>query len=279
MVASTIELPNIRRFFVPGRGKIIADADLSGADAQVVAWEAGDEDLKSAFRAGLKVHLKNARDIFPQKVRGWSDEAIKDTDRPGGVYHDCKRAVHASNYGARPRTIAITLGWTVAEAESFQRTWFGLHPGIRDWHNRVENQLQGIQCWRCNSFEIEGKTCRDCGAKAGRTVGNKFGYRRVYFDRIEGLLAEALAWVPQSTVAIVCARGATLLDQKLPWCDILLQVHDSLVFQYPVEQHSSRSLIRDALTVPVPYSDPLTIPWGLAISRKSWGDVEGCPWE
>ena len=79
MVAQTIELPNIHKLFIPDPGHFIAEADLSSAEAQVVAWEAGDQDLMEAFKAGLNVHIKNARDVFPARVKGWSDEAIKRT--------------------------------------------------------------------------------------------------------------------------------------------------------------------------------------------------------
>jgi DNA polymerase-1 len=249
MVAQTLSLPNIRKLFIPDPGYLIADADLSGADAQVVAWEAGDEDLKAAFRAGLKVHLKNARDIFPDKVKGWSDEAIKATDRSQGIYHNCKQGVHATNYGGSARTLAITLGWTVAEAESFQRAWFGLHPAIAEWHRRVETSLA-----------------------ESRTVFNAFGYRRVYFDRVAGLLPEALAWIPQSTVALVTDKAAIQLEDELPWCQPLLQVHDSLVFQYPFSHRNDTQQILDAMRVTVPYPDPLVIPWGIKSSAVSWGD-------
>ena len=59
MVAQTIALPNVRKIFIPDPGYLIGEVDLSGAEAQVVAWAAGDEDLKKAFRAGINVHIKN----------------------------------------------------------------------------------------------------------------------------------------------------------------------------------------------------------------------------
>ena len=111
-----------------------------------------------------------------------------------------------------------------------------------------------------------------------RTIYNKFGYRMVYFDRIENLLPEALTWVQQSTVAIISIKASLQLTSQLSWCELLLQVHDSLVIQYPIAKASSVSEIKSALSVTVPYDDPLIIPWGLKTSRKSWGDVEDTPW-
>ncbi len=251
MVAQTVELPNIRKLFVPDPGYLMVDADLAGADARVVAWDANDEDLKAAFRAGINIHVKNARDIFPDKVRGMSDEAIEATDRPGGIYHDNKRAVHATNYGASAKTLAITLGWTIREAEAFQRTWFSLHPAIGDWHDRVSTDLS-----------------------SSRTVSNRFGYRRVYFDRVDGLLPEALAWIPQSTVALVTIKAALMIYETLRWVQLLLQEHDSLVFQIPMARKPELPSILEAMKVVVPYDDPLIIPWGVKTSTLSWGDCK-----
>lgn len=251
MVAQTIELPNIRKFFVPDPGYIIADADLAGADAQVVAWEADDEDLKQTFRARKSIHIKNAHDMFSNKVKGWSDEAIGKNI----IYKQVKGAVHATNYVATPKALAMNWGWTILESENFQNKWFDLHPGIKLWHERVERDLQ-----------------------TSRTVSNKFGYRRTFFDRVERLLPEAVAWIPQSTIAIVCIQGMLNIEANLPWVQLLLQVHDSTVFQYPSSYHSGRDAIRKQLENLVPYDDPLIIPWSLKTSTVSWGDAVGTPW-
>lgn len=260
MVAQTITLPNVRKLFIPDPGFIIGECDLSGADAQVVAWEAGDEELKAAFRAGLKVHVKNARDIFPDKTKGWTDEALKATDHPGGIYHNCKRGVHGTNYGASAKTLAGKLGWTIREAERFQLTWFGLHPGIKNWHRDTEARLEG--------------------RKAGnppRTISNKFGYRIVFLDRISSILPEALAWVPQSTVGINCSKGAVAVKHLV---QVLLQVHDSFVFQVKEELADKNidEMGKILHSLRVPYDDPLTIPWKLTMSVKSWGDGEDRKW-
>lgn len=252
MVASTIPLPNIRRFFIPSPGYILVDADLAGADAQVVAWEADDTDLKAAFRASLNLHIKNARDVFPNETKHMTDKEIKDTDHAGGIYHDNKRMVHATNYIGSAKTIAEAIGRPLHAVRQFQHTWLVvLHPGIADWHDRIETQLQNT-----------------------RTIHNKFGYRIIYFNRVQTLLPQALAWIAQSTVALTCNKGGLQIRAKYPWLQLLLQVHDSLVFQIPISKESQLDAIRETLEVPIQYSDPLVIPWGMKTSRQSWGDIE-----
>lgn len=252
----TISKPAIRSLIVPDPGYTIIDADLGGADAQVVAAEAEDEMLLTAFRQGLDVHSMNAEMVFGPR---WS--AAKGTAKSGERGHlrqQTKQAVHATNYGAHARTVASTLGWTTHEAETFQRKWFALHPGIRNWHTRVAADL-----------------------RASRTASNRFGYRIIYFDRIDALLPEALAWIPQSTVALTTFYGAKRVDEALnngpagEQVEWLLQVHDSLVFQIRTpEVPRLLPQVASLLRVPIPYPSPLTIPWKIALSTQSWHDCK-----
>jgi DNA polymerase I-like protein with 3'-5' exonuclease and polymerase domains len=255
MVAQTISLPNLRRFFIPDYGYYICEVDLAGADAQVVAWDAGDEDLKGAFKAGVKIHLKNARDMFPDVVRGWSDEAIKATDKPGGIYYNNKRFIHGTHYLGGVSTISLATGWTRNEVDRCQKRWFGLHPTIPRWHARIDAEL----------------------AKS-RTATNAFGYRIRYFDRVERLLPEACAWIAQSTVALICRKGMKQLFRNHKWVHLLLQNHDACTFQIPMKRVTDLPLIKQSLSITVPYPDPLTIPWGLTMSSESWGAAKERKW-
>lgn len=244
-------LPNVRKCFLPDKGRILCDVDLSGADAQVVAWEAEDVDLKNAFRAGLDIHSHNGRSM-------WGDAYIPDArPRKFEMRDELKRAVHGTNYVGGVRTIGRTLGWKESEVRAFQNRWFFLHPGIKSWHARTEDELQ--------------KT---------RTIYNVFGFRIVYFDRPDNLLPKACAWKPQSTVAIVCDRGLRQLRKGIPWANVLLQVHDSIIFDVPSHRFTFADFkdVYRHLEVPVPYPDQLIIPWGLAASPTSWGDVKKIKW-
>lgn len=247
--AQKLELPNIRKLYIPDPGHIIFDVDLAGADAQVVAWEAEDDILKEIFRSGQKLHAINAKDLFG------GDAGPDGKKEP--YYTRTKMGCHLSNYGGTPRTMSSALAITMHEAERFQKRWFEIHPGIKHWHQRVEAQLQTT-----------------------RQVSNKFGFRRFYFDRVEGLLPEALAWIPQSTVAIVTNKQWTRLNAEIPEIQILLQVHDSLVGQCKISLWPSvKARLRESLKIIVPYDDPLIISSGLKTSTRSWGHGEDEKWD
>lgn len=244
--------PNVRRLFLPDQGMTLFDVDLAGADAQIVAWEAHDDDLKAKFRAGVKIHAENAKDMY-------GGSAGPDGKKQP-YYKKAKMGCHLTNYGGTASTLSKSLGMTMKEAEWFQTRWFQMHPGIQTWHAGVLNSLMTT-----------------------RSVRNKFGFRRFYFDRIERLLPEALAWIPQSTVAIIINKALVRISEHptlLPLqTELLLQVHDSLVGQFPT-RHQGLILphLRDCLAIPVPYDDPLTISTSLDLSTKSWGDLVPMNW-
>jgi DNA polymerase-1 len=252
--SSTMVMPNIRRLFVPDPNYVILEPDLAGADAQVVAWEAGDDVLKEIFRKRLKLHAENAKMLY---------EGLAGPDGKREPYYTrTKQGCHLLNYGGSAYTLAKTIGITQHEADQFRNRWFAIHPAIADWHRRVEADLV-----------------------ARREVRNKFGYRRHYFDRIQSILPEALAWVPQSTVACVINRGLVRIAKQLVMrypiglIELLLQVHDSLVLQVK-RTYLDHILpeLEQQLLIPIPYDDPLTIPLGLKASPVSWGDAEDYPW-
>lgn len=260
-------LPNVRRLFRPDPGYTLVDIDLSGADAAVVAWEAEDRELKDSFLAGTKLHSKNYELIWEKPFNPDRDKRIKPSGWTYPPYDAMKRFVHGTNYGASARTIAITLGWKIAEAERAQQRWFRLHPGIREWQRRTELSIQTT-----------------------RTVANRFGYRIVYFDRPDALLPQGLAWIPQSTVGILCSRGGVRLDRENPRCsdsvrslgiEILIQAHDALILQLPTPNLTpdALALIHKTVHQPIPYDEQLIIPWSIAASDKSWADCASIKWD
>lgn len=273
------KFPNIRSQFIPDIGYELAEFDLSGADAQIVAWEAEDDDLKAAFRAGLKLHVKNTRDAYPDITENMTDDEIKEY-KAGKTYRDVKAMVHATNFGGTSHGLATKLHMPVKAVDEFQERWFHLHPGIRTWHQKTQQKLQGYRCWKCEGLTEHAPICPHCNAyPQGRVIGNRFGYRVIFFDRVQELFTNALAWTPQSTTAINCNKGALALIDRVPWCQLLMQVHDSLVVQYPIGKSDCLPDIHAALhSVTVPYADPLTIPWSCKISRRSWGEAKEIKW-
>lgn len=239
-------IPNLRQLFIPDPGNLFWDFDMPQADARVVAWEAEEPTLIELFRDPSRhLHMENAEILYGKRPPKNSQE-----------YYFAKQAVHLSHYGGTAQVLARTLGITVREAEAFQRRYFQVRKQIPKWHQKIVIQLA-----------------------TKRYVENKYGYRRFYFDRPEGLLKEALAWIPQSTVAIATNLGILRVaeDEGLvrEGVEFLLQVHDSSLFQCPTyKANKLLPVVLQKLRVTVPYSEPLVFEAGVKISQKSWGDCE-----
>jgi DNA polymerase I-like protein with 3'-5' exonuclease and polymerase domains len=139
----------------------------------------------------------------------------------------------------------------VHEAEKTQRWYFSRFPKIKEWQERFKGELQ-----------------------SRRYVQNIFGYRRYYFNKItEDTMREAIAWLPQSTVALYINRIWMNIYKRYPHIWILLQVHDSLVGQFPsFRKEECLKQLNEAGQIVLPYADPLVIPVGIKTSDVSWGD-------
>jgi DNA polymerase I-like protein with 3'-5' exonuclease and polymerase domains/uracil-DNA glycosylase len=251
-----LSLPNVRKLFIPDEGFTFFDMDLDRADMQVVVWESGDAQLKEALRKGVDMHILNAITLAGHDLpdMDWLVEGHPEYDRIRSRYKRerqlAKAFIHGTNYGGGPRTMAIAAGVTVAQAERFQKIYFGAYPGIKEWHNRTERQI-----------------------KTKHYVQNAFGYRRYYFERTDGLLPEALAWIPQSTVGNVINRAWVNIHRNLSEVKVLLQVHDSLAGEFPTHlKDFCLRRMKEESQIVVPYPDPLIIPVGIKTSEKSWGD-------
>jgi DNA polymerase len=257
--------PNIRSMFVPDPGYCFWDGDLDRADLQVVCWEAEDEMLKAALRQGVDIHLMNAyvlqnRSVPPLEELIETHAKYQDHRRPLKALREfAKTFCHGTNYGGQPRTMASHTGWTIREVERAQAIWFGAHPGIKRWHDRIKAQIGGK-----------------------RYVENKFGYRWYIFDRVDSILPEAIAWIPQSTVSIVINRiWKKIYDYfgigtaaSLPDAEVLGQVHDSLFGQFRLDMPQLQQIIQERSRIEIPYEDPLIIPFSVKVSKTSWGDCK-----
>ena len=141
----------IRSMFVADERYTLINADLSQAEARVVAYISGDQRLIEIFEQGGDIHKKNAANIYNCK-----EEEVTDEQR-----YLAKRVVHASNYGMGPRTFAQTAGISESEATRLLNRYFAAYPRIKFWHMQVRSQLD--------------KT---------RVLVNPFGRKRIFFNRL-----------------------------------------------------------------------------------------------
>ena len=241
-------LPNVRKMFIPKPGNTIFDIDLESADLRTVTWESDCRYLKDCFAQGKKPYIEMGKEFY-------HNDKFSKQDEP--AYTQFKSLAHGGNYLGKAANIAGRIGLKPADAERVQGWYFEKCPEVPRWHKRIIAQMDRTA-----------------------TVANAFGYKRKFFSRIEGTIYnEAVAWIGQSTTSVIINTGLVALDE---WevennggLEVNIQVHDSLVGQFPSSEHDFFiSLIRELCTVTVPYPDPMVMPIGIKTSTKSWGDCK-----
>lgn len=238
-------LPNLRRLIIPDEGMMLIDMDLKQADLFAVAWDSNCSLLMRRLQ-NEDAHTRHAVDFLNA---GIDPETGKAFDYERALM---KKLAHAGDYLVGPRTASLQTGLPEAKIKEFLGWWYSTYPEVKQWHHRVRDELF-----------------------AKRMVYNAFGYRRPFFDRVEDCLPEAVAWIAQSTVAIVINKALDNICTYLPTVQPLLQVHDSLTLQVPSGQVDQLiPLIHQHSLITVPYPNPLIIPVSFKVSDKSWGDVK-----
>jgi DNA polymerase-1 len=230
--------------FVADEGKVLISADLSQAEARVVAYLARCEKLIQLFESGGDIHKENAIRFFGQY----------DEEKRLAV----KRIVHGSNYGEGPQKIvqvaaADGIKLELRMVEAGQEAYFSTYPEIKEiWWEDVRREL-----------------------KASRTLVTPLGWKRQFYGRWDSVkfFNEALAFQPQSTVGVLTQMAMLEVD-KIPGVEILLNVHDSILAQCDEDkaEEFARAIVH-AMQIPIDiYGRTLVIPAEAKVG-KNWGDA------
>lgn len=241
-----MQLPNMRKIFIPPPGFTMADIDQRSADLCIVAWESNDTILKQLLLdPTVDVHTENAKLLF-------NKNSITEHERYMG-----KQFVHATDYDSSVGTIATIHGIPFEDVRRCQARWFGEHPGIRERIERIREAVITKQ-----------------------EISNVFGFRIHFYGHItDHIIKSALAWGPQSSVAIITNLMINNIERDLHEVEVLQHGHDSTLCQFPTHSISRLiPLIHRSCSITVPFADPFVMPVGLKISDKSWGDCKKKSW-
>ncbi len=126
----------------------------------------------------------------------------------------CKRLGHGSNYFGKAANMARETRIPQPLVADFQTAYFRSFPEIPAWHKWTRSKL-----------------IRD------GWVTSLMGRRRWFQGRRwdDETLKQAIAYDPQGSVADIISRGILRIWKQEPRVQILLQIHDALLVQYPEE--------------------------------------------
>jgi DNA polymerase-1 len=201
----------IRRAFIADAGHKLVSADYSQIELRLLAEIAGIEPLRNAFRDGLDIHAMTASEMFGVPVK----------DMPGEVRRRAKAINFGIIYGISAFGLANQLGIEREEAGAYIKKYFERFPGIRDYIEETKEFA------RKHGYveTLFGRKCHYPDIKASNASIRAFNERAAVNARLQGTAADVIRRAMIRMDAALAKHGLA--------AQMLLQVHDELVFEVP----------------------------------------------
>ena len=239
----TLEGRRIRQAFVAPRGSLIVSADYSQIELRVLAHLSGDEALLDIFESGDDVHTRTAATVF-----GVFPEMVTDEMR-----RQAKVINFGILYGMSPFGLSRELGIPQAQAKQFIDEYFEKFRGVRVYLDAILDQarkegfVKTLLNRRRNLPEIG----------SANIAVRQFAERTAVNTPIQGTAADL--------IKIAMVNLARILEKKKMKSAMIMQVHDELVFEVPLEEKETVvALIRREMEEVIKLNVPLKvgIAWG-----------------
>ena len=204
----------IRRAFIASKGHKLVSADYSQIELRLLAEIADIPVLKQAFRDGLDIHAMTASEMFGVPVK----------DMPGEVRRRAKAINFGIIYGISAFGLANQLGIAREEASAYIKKYFERFPGIRAYMDATRDFC------RTHGYveTLFGRKCHYPDIKASNASVRSFNERAAINARLQGTAADIIRR------AMIRMEDA-LAEKKLS-AQMLLQVHDELIFEVPDDE-------------------------------------------
>jgi len=207
----------IREAFIAPEGYILLAADYSQIELRIMAHLSQDESLLKAFSEGEDIHRHTASEIFNVS--------------PDEVTTDQRRSAKAINfgliYGMSAHGLSKQLGIERHQAADYMTTYFERYPGVKQYMDSTREQAK-----------LDGYVETLFGRRLFLPeINSSNGMRRQYAERT------AINAPMQGTAADIIKRAMIDIHQWLQSeaspIRMIMQVHDELVFEVPLEQVES----------------------------------------
>ncbi|MBN9584809.1 MAG: DNA polymerase I [Afipia sp.] len=201
----------IRKAFVATKGNKLVSADYSQIELRLLAEIADIPSLKQAFQDGLDIHAMTASEMFGVPIK----------DMPGEVRRRAKAINFGIIYGISAFGLANQLGIPREEAGAYIKKYFERFPGIRAYMDATRDF-----CREHGYVEtIFGRKCHYPDIKASNPSIRSFNERAAINARLQGSAADIIR---RAMIRMEDALAAKKLSAQM-----LLQVHDELIFEVP----------------------------------------------
>lgn len=240
----------VKTAFSAGEGSVFLAVDYSQIELRLLAHLSGDEHLVRAFNEGEDFHAETAARVFGVPV--------------SEVTPDLRSRAKAVNfgivYGQQAYGLSQSLHISMAEARDMIDRYYEAYPGVRTFLDNVVARAK--QTGYAETMYGRRRHIPELKAKNPQLRG--FGERTAMNHPMQGTAADI--------IKIAMARVSRRLEEEGFAAHMILQVHDELDFECPVDEVDRlTTMVRDVMEHVVDLRVPLIAEASTGIT---WADAK-----
>lgn len=240
----------VKTAFSAGEGSVFLAVDYSQIELRLLAHLSGDEHLVRAFNEGEDFHAETAARVFGVPV--------------SEVTPDLRSRAKAVNfgivYGQQAYGLSQSLHISMAEARDMIDRYYEAYPGVRTFLDNVVARAK--QTGYAETMYGRRRHIPELKAKNPQLRG--FGERTAMNHPMQGTAADI--------IKIAMARVSRRLEEEGFAAHMILQVHDELDFECPVDEVERLTvMVRDVMEHVVDLRVPLIAEASTGIT---WADAK-----
>lgn len=240
----------VKTAFSAGEGSVFLAVDYSQIELRLLAHLSGDEHLVRAFNEGEDFHAETAARVFGVPV--------------SEVTPDLRSRAKAVNfgivYGQQAYGLSQSLHISMAEARDMIDRYYEAYPGVRTFLDNVVARAK--QTGYAETMYGRRRHIPELKAKNPQLRG--FGERTAMNHPMQGTAADI--------IKIAMARVSRRLEEEGFAAHMILQVHDELDFECPVDEAERlTTMVRDVMEHVVDLRVPLIAE---ASTGVTWADAK-----
>ena len=240
----------VKTAFSAGEGSVFLAVDYSQIELRLLAHLSGDEHLVRAFNEGEDFHAETAARVFGVPV--------------SEVTPDLRSRAKAVNfgivYGQQAYGLSQSLHISMAEARDMIDRYYEAYPGVRTFLDNVVARAK--QTGYAETMYGRRRHIPELKAKNPQLRG--FGERTAMNHPMQGTAADI--------IKIAMARVSHRLEEEGFAAHMILQVHDELDFECPIDEvERLTTMVRDVMEHVVDLRVPLIAEASTGIT---WADAK-----
>lgn len=240
----------VKTAFSAGEGSVFLAVDYSQIELRLLAHLSGDKHLVRAFNEGEDFHAETAARVFGVPV--------------SEVTPDLRSRAKAVNfgivYGQQAYGLSQSLHISMAEARDMIDRYYEAYPGVRTFLDNVVARAK--QTGYAETMYGRRRHIPELKAKNPQLRG--FGERTAMNHPMQGTAADI--------IKIAMARVSRRLEEEGFAAHMILQVHDELDFECPIDEvERLTTMVRDAMEHVVDLRVPLIAEASTGIT---WADAK-----